>query len=202
VPESLRTRDELTAPAHYAQSEPRVPRRLIVGCALRVVVTTCSLLAIYLLLPLEGFGGSPTLAYLLLGTAIYAGAMVWQLRAILIAEHPGLRAVETIGVVLPLLVILFAIVYVSMAVANPLSFSEPLSKVAGLYFTITVLATVGFGDITPKTDAARLIVSLQMLLDLVLVGVIAKLIISAARTGMERRHAARQDDHAVYQSRS
>jgi hypothetical protein len=59
----------------------------------------------------------------------------------------------------------FAIVYVSMAHANPVSFSEQLSRTAGLYFTITVLSTVGFGDITARTDAARLIVSLQMLLD-------------------------------------
>ena len=187
-------REVATARSAYAPPRLRLTRRLIVTCVLRIIVTTCALLAIYLLLPLQGFGGSSTLAYLVLGAAIYVGAMMWQLRSIVIAEHPGLRAVETIGVVLPLLVVLFAIVYVSMAFANPYSFSEPLSKVAGLYFTITVLATVGFGDITPKSDAARLVVSLQMLLDLVLVGVIAKLIINAARTGFERQHTRPRDD--------
>ena len=36
----------------------------------------------------------------------------------------------------------------------------------------TVLSTVGFGDITPRTDPTRVMVSIQMLLDLVLIGVV------------------------------
>lgn len=92
-----------------------------------------------------------------------------------------------------MLIILFATTYVSMAAADASSFSEQLNKVAGLYFTITVLATVGFGDITPRTDAARLLVWLQMLVDLVVIGVIAKLIVGAARTGIQRRRGTRDD---------
>lgn len=34
----------------------------------------------------------------------------------------------------------------------------------GIYWAITTLTTVGFGDITPKTDLGRLIASLMMLL--------------------------------------
>ena len=36
----------------------------------------------------------------------------------------------------------------------------------------------GFGDITPRTDLARIVVSAQMLLDLVILGVVVRLIVS------------------------
>ena len=41
------------------------------------------------------------------------------------------------------------------------NFSEPLTRTDALYFTVTVFSTVGFGDITAKTEAARLVVTGQ-----------------------------------------
>jgi hypothetical protein len=35
-----------------------------------------------------------------------------------------------------------------------------------LYFSVTVLSTVGFGDISPVTQATRIVVTVQMLVDL------------------------------------
>jgi voltage-gated potassium channel len=64
----------------------------------------------------------------------------------------------------------------------PRTFSQALDHVQALYFTITIFSTVGFGDITPKTDTARVLVSVQMLLDLVIIGAAVRLIFSAART--------------------
>jgi hypothetical protein len=55
------------------------------------------------------------------------------------------------------------------------------------------VSTIGFGDITAKTDAARLTVALQILLDLVIVGVILNVIVGAARTGLERQQGAQRD---------
>jgi voltage-gated potassium channel len=75
--------------------------------------------------------------------------------------------------------------------SSPSSFSEPLDHTRALYFTITVLSTVGFGDITPRTDPTRIMVSIQMLLDLVLIGVVVRVIFSAARISLAR---GSQDD--------
>jgi hypothetical protein len=45
---------------------------------------------------------------------------------------------------------------------------------------------VGFGDITPKTDVARLEVTVQMLTDLAVVAVVIRLILGAAARGVDR----------------
>jgi hypothetical protein len=43
-----------------------------------------------------------------------------------------------------------------------------------------------WGDIVPNTDPARILVSTQMLLNLVIIGAVVKLLATAARTGLER----------------
>ncbi len=48
-----------------------------------------------------------------------------------------------------------------------------------------MFSTVGFGDITPETDLARILVSVQMLLDLVVIGAVVRLLLNAAKTGMD-----------------
>jgi len=61
----------------------------------------------------------------------------------------------------PLFLLLFATSYFLMTQADADSFSaHPLTRTDTLYFTVTVFATVGFGDISPASQAARLLVML------------------------------------------
>jgi hypothetical protein len=50
-----------------------------------------------------------------------------------------------------------------------------------------VFSTVGFGDIAAKTDAARLVVAAQMLLDLILLGFGARIFVGAVKLGRDRQ---------------
>jgi hypothetical protein len=50
-----------------------------------------------------------------------------------------------------------------MAGMSASAFGERLTHTDGLYFTVTVFSTVGFGDITAKSQAARLVVTGQMI---------------------------------------
>jgi hypothetical protein len=52
---------------------------------------------------------------------------------------------------------------------------------------VTVFAAVGFGDITAKTETARLVVTGQMIADLVIIGIGAKVILGAITRGRQRR---------------
>jgi hypothetical protein len=72
------------------------------------------------------------------------------------------------------------------------SFSQPLTRTDALYFTVTTFSTTGYGDITAKSQTARLLVTFQMLADLVVLGFGVKVLLGAVQTG-RRRHAAARD---------
>jgi len=59
---------------------------------------------------------------------------------------------------------------------------------------VTVFSTVGFGDITAKTETARLVVTGQMIADLVILGLAIKAIVGAVRRGRKRQ--PQDADHA------
>jgi hypothetical protein len=74
--------------------------------------------------------------------------------------------------------------YLSLSDATATNFSESLDHTGALYLAITVFSTVGFGDITPQSDLARIATSIQMLLDLVVIGAVVRLLTTAAKTGL------------------
>jgi voltage-gated potassium channel len=76
-----------------------------------------------------------------------------------------------------------------MAHANAASFGGPITRADSMYFSTTVFATVGFGDITAKSQAARVVVTVQMFLDLVILGLVARLIVNAVKIGKQRNVA-------------
>jgi voltage-gated potassium channel len=58
-----------------------------------------------------------------------------------------------------------------------------LTRTDSLYFTVTVFATVGFGDINPTSQAARVLVTVQMILDLLVLGLGIRVFTSAVQFG-------------------
>jgi voltage-gated potassium channel len=143
--------------------------------------------AIYFLVPTRDGGLSSDAPWLLLELGLFAAVVALQVPAIINAHHPILRATVALGVMVPLYLLIFARVYLSGSLSSPDSFNESLTHASALYFTVTVFATVGFGDIVAKTDSMRMIVTLQMLVNLIVVGAGIRVLISAARRGMAQR---------------
>jgi voltage-gated potassium channel len=165
------------------------PRRRVLRSLLRAALTSTVLVVLYYRLPLTGALEASTVALLLAGLALFAGVITWQVRAILRSRYPGLRAIEALAAAIPLFLLVFAAAYVKLAEAQPRAFSEPLTRTDALYFTITVFSTVGFGDIAPVATAARVVAMVQMLGDLVVVGLVLRVMLGAVKQGRERRAA-------------
>jgi amino acid transporter len=105
----------------------------------------------------------------------------------MVSPNPAIRAIEGIAGTAPLFVLLFAATYFVMARADPARFSIPdLSRTNALYFTVTIFATVGFGDITATTETSRIVVTVQMVLDLIVLGLGVRAFVGAVRLGRER----------------
>ena len=88
--------------------------------------------------------------------------------------------------ILPLYLVLFASTYFVMERTSAASFTEPLTRTDALYFTVTVFSTVGFGDITAKSEVARVVLIVQMLADLALLGVGIRVLVGAVQRGRQR----------------
>ncbi|NUR10064.1 MAG: two pore domain potassium channel family protein [Nocardioidaceae bacterium] len=164
-------------------------RRRLVGFGLiRALARTTVLVALYYLLPLGRFTDVPVI--LVTGLLILAAGAAWQVRAVLKNKHPGVRAIESLASTLPLFLLLFSAAYFTMASADPANFStHPLTRTSALYFTVTVFTTVGFGDITAASDPARLIVIVQMLLDLVALGLVVRVFVGAVQLARQKAGA-------------
>lgn len=101
-----------------------------------------------------------------------------------------LRAVEAIGFVATVFIVAMASIHYSLAAATPSSYSEELSRLDALYFTVTTLATVGYGDITPTSDVTRSLTMLQMVLGIALLGAGIRVLLGMARSVAEDRRTS------------
>ncbi len=172
---------------HFQALSAAKRRRLIFWAVLRSVLVAVVLVVLYYVLPLDRRWDSDAAIRLLIGIVVFAGVMVWEVRAIAGSRYPGLRAAETLGLILPLFLVLFASTYFVMERASAASFTQPLTRTDALYFTVTVFSTVGFGDITAKSEAARVVLIVQMLADLALLGAGIRVLVGAVQRGRERR---------------
>jgi voltage-gated potassium channel len=162
-------------------------RHGIVWALLRALANVIILVGVYYLLPLDAPVGRATLGWLLGGLAGFTILVALELRSILRSRRPGLRAIETLGVTVPAFLLVFASTYLMLSTARPQAFTESLNHTDALYFTMTVFSTVGFGDITPRSEAARVIVSAQMAGNLVVLGLLARVFVGAVQFSWRRR---------------
>lgn len=179
-------------PRRYEDLPLSARRRKVAGSLLRSGLTAAVLVAVYYLVPLNQVLDSTAVIDLLAGLVVFAVLIGWQIRQIARSDIPRLRAIHSLAVGLPVLLLIFAVTYVTLDYSHPASFTEPLNRTDALYFTVTVFATVGFGDIAPVRAAARVIVTTQMVVDLVVVGVLAKVILGAVHVSVRRRAAPGQ----------
>jgi voltage-gated potassium channel Kch len=162
-----------------------VATRLLGAFAADVVLVT-----LYYMLPLHDFVTGSAAVRLVVIVVVLFTLVAWQLRSIIRSRHPGARAIQALAVAVPLFLLLFASTYVVLASVTPSSFNPAgLTRTNAIYFTVSTFATVGFGDITPASEAARLVVTGQILLDLLFVGAGIRVFVLAVQRGQKRESA-------------
>lgn len=149
-------------------------------------MTAAGLFVIYATLPGSGRSSGATVAAFSVMLLLLAVLIVVQVRAILKADYPGMRAFEALATIIPFFFVTFSLVYLEMSQSDVHTFSLPLDHIRALYFTVVVFSTVGFGDVVAKTDPARLVVTIQIVLDLILIGIVTRLIFGAVQRRRDR----------------
>ncbi len=172
-------------------------RRHVLLAVIRILVATTALLIVYFSFPLNERDNLTLGAVaIVVGLAVFVAFFSRQLRQIRQADYPVLRATEGIAMVGTVFVTAMASVHYVLAQADPSSYTEHLSRLDALYFTVTTIATVGFGDITPTSATTRAVTTGQMVLGLILVGAGVRLLLNVAQqTAAERRTPRDQPPH-------
>ena len=167
-------------------AERRARSRVLIVGVVRAMLTTVAIVGAYAVLPLDRLSDASAFVVLIALLGGFVMLLIVQLRAISRSSLPGLRAIEALATSVPTLLVIFAGTYYVMGVTSPDWFSESMSKLDSLYFTITVFATVGFGDITATAPESRAAVTLQMVVNLLVLGIGLRVILGAVQAARQR----------------
>jgi hypothetical protein len=151
-------------------------RRDLATVALAPVVV----IAVYVVAPLASTPWLGVVASLLsIGVTVPLAAR--RVQRVRTSDQPVWDALAAIALFSTVLVIGFASLYFLLAVHSDGQIDAIETKIDALYFTVTTAATVGFGDITADGQGARLLVTINMVVNIAAIGATVKLIGWAAR---------------------
>jgi len=168
VDEPAESPSELTGIPHG-----HISTRKIVLTALTALVP----LAVYFVLPLDDRVGKVlAVALVIASAAALVPLSIHQARLVLRSSHPLFDAARCIVSGLVFLVTAYSVSYYVLATGYDNQINGIETKLDALYFTVTILATVGFGDITATGQVGRAVVTGQMVVNLAVLAVALRVV--------------------------
>jgi hypothetical protein len=145
------------------------------GAVLTNVATLGGGLLLFFALPVRGMSAGALVRDILIalaGVAVVAWVTVRQVRGSGRRELTPLELVMLAEVV----TCTFSLAYYSLAVHDPAQFVGIHTRLDALYFTLTTMTTVGYGDIHAAAQLARAVVCVHLTFNLVFLAVLASLV--------------------------
>ncbi|UEA61268.1 potassium channel family protein [Gordonia otitidis] len=167
----------------------RVPLsgRRLASALIRPALAGCVLLVGYFLLPLDH-----TSDFKMIGFVVDALLLIafcgWEIRHFIRSPYPIATALEMLAALATFYIVAFATTYFLISEYGADGFNMRLTRIDALYFSLTVFTTTGFGDIAPASQAARVVVSVQMASAFVMIALgihFLTLLISARRNTVD-----------------
>ena len=167
-------------------AEPRSSRWLLFTGIWRSTAILVVLTGAYYLLPAGSPVESTRASWSTGGVGLGLLVVAAVIRNQIMGRHrkPRILVVaEGLLTVLYLTIMVFAVTYHRIAVSTD-QISGLLDKTDGLYFTVTIMSTVGFGDIHATGAVARGVVTAHMLFNAIYIGTALRLLSKRAATVM------------------
>jgi voltage-gated potassium channel len=151
-----------------------------------VLVAEIALLVVgYFIVPITEQSLGRRLAFYGLGIALVIAIIVRQTRRHMRGASLSVR-LDSLVLAIVLSALLFALTYAAIQEVYPEQFAGISTRVDALYFSVSTVATVGFGDVHASGQLARTIVTAQMVFNVVVVATAASVV---SRTLAARRHS-------------
>lgn len=114
----------------------------------------------------------------LLGALVAVAAIVAITAVIVNEARRAERRLRPVHLLLAfeLVLVIFSMTYYVLALKDPGEFSGLVTRLDALYFSMTTMSTVGYGDIHGIGQAARLLVTMQLGFNLVFVAALVALL--------------------------
>lgn len=159
------------------------------------VAGAVAMVTAYFLLPLDGLGPHrPALSWTLFVLALVFVAVLLLRQVVhVLLGLPNIRPGLVIPLLMTLSILVFATAYQALA-QDPGELVGLDTRLDALYFTVVTLATVGYGDITPHGQAARLVTILQILYTFIFLTAAATALTNYLRTALRRRENPRRPE--------
>jgi hypothetical protein len=158
---------------------------------LRLGVAVALALVLYFVVPVEakddGLLARALVSLLALG--LLTAGVVWQ---VLVHVEDADRKIDGLLFALVVAVLAFALAFYRLEVAYPGQIPELETRVDALYFTMTTMLTVGYGDIHAAGQGARVLVMVAMVFNVAVIATAVTTISSRIRQRTEQRIADRQ----------
>jgi len=148
---------------------------------------------VYFLLPEPGRMREGSWAFLFAGGVLVLAALIGLTIRKLLRATAGVRARGLI-VLLSCGVLFFAWANLTLA-AIPGEFTELHTKIDSVYFSVSTLATVGFGDVHATGQLARAAVTIEMMFNLVFIGTAVTFVTGILRQRVQVTRQHHLDGH-------
>ena len=168
---STDTSPEVSAPAQEARTHRAIRKTALTLLTIAVPVV------VYFVLPLDkDLGKVLAVVMVVVAAASLIPISIRQAQLVLRSEDPLFDAMRCIVSALVFLVISFSTAYYVLGTGYEHEIEGLETKLDAIYFTVTILATVGFGDITADGQWARAIVTCQMVVNLAVLAVALRVV--------------------------
>lgn len=138
--------------------------------------------------PLVGAGSRLGAIVALAAVALIVPLTIRRVRAVATSDHPVLDAVQAVVLLLTVLVFGFAGLFVVLDHRGD-QFAGLDTKIDAVYFTVTTLSTVGYGDVHAVGQAGRVAVTLQIVFNMAFLAVALRLVVHAAQSRLAQAPA-------------
>jgi voltage-gated potassium channel len=148
----------------------------------RLLLSVLGMLVIFYTVPVNADESTGRVVISILLTFLGVAALAWgifeQIRRQLRSRSED---IHTLVMLLPLAAVLFALAFFVLDEHSPSQFDGLSTRTDALYFTLSTLTTVGYGDITAHGQVARVLVIFQLVFNAVFVGAAVSTIVGTIR---------------------
>jgi len=149
------------------------------------------ILGAYAVVPTSDPFDTGSLARLATVVVLLAGSAVVMIRQLRLSAFDGDRNIDGLVLAVVIMTVTFALTFYLLELREPGQVAGLNTKVDALYFTASTILTIGYGDVHAAGQAARVLVLIQMVFDVVFVATAATMLTTRLRRAASARVAAR-----------